>query len=167
MNQTGHRCCQGDERSYSKTCMLLQQVQTYFANICVCTGFSSFPLSAAGRLDANLPLVSDSSCGQQTIRALLICAWHFKKGNKFVQDEVDDAVLWVKAAFALIVGVVWGMVPMEGAGAIASGVAAVAFASLLFVRKVLRVDEELFGGSFSLLQHGAAPAFSTFLVRDC
>ena len=85
--------------------------------------------------------------------------------RQLVQEQVEDVMLWCKALTGLATGVLWGVMPMEGAPAIISGLTAVGLASLMFLRMLATFDDEEFGGPATLIFHGVAPGGAMFLVR--
>jgi ABC-type dipeptide/oligopeptide/nickel transport system permease component len=82
-----------------------------------------------------------------------------------MQDEVEDASFWCKVCLALIIGVIWGLLPMQGVSGLFFAVAAAAALQSGFLQVWLQIDPEDFGGALNLLKEGAMPTLSLFLVR--
>ena len=103
------------------------------------------------------------------------------------QEEILDAIHWLRTVQALIAGVVWGLIPLLGLSAfltyavkprvphslpsaVADALAYCRFLALngggiFFWYRKQRLDEEEFGGHQALLTEGFAPSTALFTVR--
>ena len=105
-----------------------------------------------------------------------------------VQDELLDAIHWMRTVLALIAGIVWGLIPLQGLNAFigcacgwsshakwlllhaeqgqpACRYAALNLGSVFVWYRRQDLDEEEYGGAFPLLSEGFAPGQALFTVR--
>jgi len=74
-------------------------------------------------------------------------------------------VHWFRQILGLLIGIVWGILPLEGASALVSFVVTNGVITVLYVTKFLGVDIEELGGTLSeLIQEGFMSSFGTFLI---
>jgi len=80
------------------------------------------------------------------------------------KDEFLDVIYWLRQCLGLLLGVVWGFVPLNGF--IGLLLFAVVNAGLLYLyfNGFQQVDEEVFGGPFELTKEGFMTSFAGFLV---
>ena len=88
-------------------------------------------------------------------------------GNAVWEDKHEflDVIYWFRQILAVILGVLWGVVPLEGSQGIASfciinsGILYMYFSS--FQRNI---DEEEYGGPWELTKEGFMTSFALFLL---
>jgi hypothetical protein len=89
------------------------------------------------------------------------------------QRDVDWAkidllcvVYWLRQALAVVLGIVWGLIPLTGLPAMLLYGTVSSVVLWVYYTQFLRVDDEdeLYGGRFALMSEGAFPAFATFLL---
>ncbi|KAK2825621.1 hypothetical protein Q7C36_019548 [Tachysurus vachellii] len=80
------------------------------------------------------------------------------------KDEFLDVVYWFRQIIAIILGVIWGIVPLKGFLGIA--IFCVVNAGVLYVyfSSFQQVDEEEYGGTWELTKEGFMTSFALFLV---
>lgn len=80
------------------------------------------------------------------------------------KDELLDVLYWWRQLIGLILGFVWGVIPMGGWISFVCYLGiAVAF-TVMFYRSYLRIDEEEFGGFSELIQEGFGPSTALFML---
>lgn len=77
--------------------------------------------------------------------------------------ELHDVIYWMRSALGLVIGIVWGLVPLTNAPGIVSFGAVNAVVVWLYYARFLNVDVESYG-AFDLLSEGFMPAFGCFLL---
>lgn len=80
------------------------------------------------------------------------------------RDEVLDVLHWMRQIFALVLGTVWGAVPLVGGLWLllfVAGTTAVVFA---YYALLLRLDADDYGGHALMLGEGFMPSLGTFLL---
>jgi len=89
----------------------------------------------------------------------------FKAGSTWSdKDEFLDVVYWIRQIIGVLVGVLWGVIPIKGLVGIILFVA-VNMAIVYFYFSVFqRVDEEEYGGVSEILKEGLMTSFATFFV---
>lgn len=80
------------------------------------------------------------------------------------KEELLDVVYWGRQILALLVGLVWGFLPLTGILGIILYVAATTLLLNSYVGGYQKQDVEEFGGFMSLAQEGFMSAFATFMV---
>ncbi|KAL6864792.1 hypothetical protein ACP4OV_015943 [Aristida adscensionis] len=80
------------------------------------------------------------------------------------QDQLLDAVHWIRQAVGLLCGLLWGAVPLVGAVWIALFLAISTGIIYWYYAYLLKIDEEEYGGHGPLLQEGLFASFTLFLV---
>ncbi|MFH4979175.1 hypothetical protein AB6A40_005884 [Gnathostoma spinigerum] len=80
------------------------------------------------------------------------------------KDELLDVLYWGKQIIALVIGVVWGMIPLHGFLAIMLYVAISTIVGQFYVTSFQKVDEDAVGGFWELAKEGFGSAFATFMV---
>ncbi|KAF7695823.1 uncharacterized protein RAB5IF [Silurus meridionalis] len=80
------------------------------------------------------------------------------------KDEFLDVVYWFRQIIAIILGVIWGIVPLKGFLGIA--IFCIVNAGVLYVyfSSFQQVDEEEYGGTWELTKEGFMTSFALFLV---
>ncbi len=82
------------------------------------------------------------------------------------RDDLDRACFWTKVFVGLALGLLFGSLPIIGAGAILSFFTSSLSLTWIVYARVLRADCELLGmeGQIQLLREGLAPGLATFLL---
>ncbi|CAD5232161.1 unnamed protein product [Bursaphelenchus xylophilus] len=80
------------------------------------------------------------------------------------KDDLLDVLYWGRQILGLLVGIVWGLIPLKGLLAILIYVAISTFAGHFYVTSYQGQDEENFGGFWELAKEGFASAVATFLI---
>ncbi|KAF6203476.1 hypothetical protein GE061_001807 [Apolygus lucorum] len=80
------------------------------------------------------------------------------------KEEFLDVIYWSRQVIGIIVGVIWGLVPLKGF--IALLLFAIVNAGVMYVyfSSFQCVDEEEFGGAWELTKEGFMTSFAGFLV---
>jgi len=80
------------------------------------------------------------------------------------KDDILDVVYWIRQVMGLILGVIWGLIPVYG---IIGLIIYVAFSTgiiHLYVTSFQQVDEDTLGGFWELAKEGFMSGFATFLI---
>ncbi|XP_038637432.1 respirasome Complex Assembly Factor 1-like [Scyliorhinus canicula] len=80
------------------------------------------------------------------------------------KDEFLDVIYWFRQIIAIILGVIWGVVPLKGFLGIAIFCLINAGLLYLYVSSFQQVDEEEYGGTRELTKKGFITSFALFLV---
>ncbi|CAM9488945.1 GEL complex subunit OPTI [Lampetra fluviatilis] len=80
------------------------------------------------------------------------------------KDEFLDVIYWIRQIIGLVLGVVWGVVPLKGIVAILLFCVINAGLLYLYFSNFQKVDEEEYGGTWELTKEGFMTSFSLFLV---
>jgi len=80
------------------------------------------------------------------------------------KEELLDVVYWSRQILALLMGLVWGFLPLTGILGIILYVAATTLLLNSYVGGYQKQDIEEFGGFMTLAQEGFMSAFATFMV---
>merc|ERR1712137_1046247 len=86
-----------------------------------------------------------------------------KKGQTWTKDDLFDVVSVIKQILAILIGVVWGAIPLTGGNAIVGFFLVITILSFLYYARFLGVDDEEFG-RFELIQEGLFSGFAIFLL---
>ncbi|XP_021272441.1 uncharacterized protein C20orf24 homolog isoform X1 [Numida meleagris] len=90
-------------------------------------------------------------------------AWHDK-------DEFLDVIYWFRQIIAVILGIIWGVVPLKGFVGIAilSSRFCLINAGVLYLyfSSFQQIDEEEYGGTWELTKEGFMTSFALFLVTS-
>ncbi|OXA47093.1 respirasome Complex Assembly Factor 1 [Folsomia candida] len=80
------------------------------------------------------------------------------------KDEFLDIIYWIRQVLGVLLGLVWGLIPLTGI--LGLGLFFVTNAGLvyLYFSSYHRVDEEEFGGAWELTKEGFMTSFAGFLV---
>ncbi|CAI9572681.1 unnamed protein product [Staurois parvus] len=80
------------------------------------------------------------------------------------KDEFLDVIYWMRQILAIVLGVIWGIVPLKGFVGIAIFCLLNAGILYLYFSSFQRVDEEEYGGTWELTKEGFMTSFALFLV---
>ncbi|KAM7344766.1 GEL complex subunit OPTI isoform 2-T2 [Cochliomyia hominivorax] len=90
-----------------------------------------------------------------------------KKRHECVYDPKDeflDVIYWSRQIFGIILGVIWGIIPLKGF------LGLVLFAGIscgvvyIYAINFQNIDEEAYGGAWELVKEGFMTSFAGFLV---
>ena len=79
-------------------------------------------------------------------------------------DGFLDEVYWLRCGLAPAFGIAFGVVPLEGAAAIAAFAAISTSVVFAFVQARYVIDVASYGGMPALLQEGGMPSFALFML---
>ncbi|XP_038606383.1 respirasome Complex Assembly Factor 1 [Tachyglossus aculeatus] len=80
------------------------------------------------------------------------------------KDEFLDVIYWFRQIIAVILGVIWGVVPLKGFIGIAIFCLINAGILYLYFSSFQQIDEEEYGGTWELTKEGFMTSFALFLV---
>ncbi|KFP25738.1 Uncharacterized protein C20orf24, partial [Colius striatus] len=80
------------------------------------------------------------------------------------QDEFLDVIYWFRQIIAVILGIIWGVVPLKGFVGIAVFCLINAGVLYLYFSSFQQIDEEEYGGTWELTKEGFMTSFALFLV---
>ncbi|XP_053549160.1 respirasome Complex Assembly Factor 1 [Bombina bombina] len=80
------------------------------------------------------------------------------------KDEFLDVIYWIRQILAIILGVIWGVVPLKGFVGIAIFCLINAGVLYLYFSSFQQIDEEEYGGTWELTKEGFMTSFALFLV---
>ncbi|XP_029184359.1 respirasome Complex Assembly Factor 1-like [Acropora millepora] len=80
------------------------------------------------------------------------------------KDEFLDVIYWFRQILAILLGIVWGILPLKGILAIGFFAAANAGVLYVYFTSYQKVDEEDYGGPWELTKEGFMTSFALFLV---
>ncbi|XP_068275733.1 GEL complex subunit OPTI [Nyctibius grandis] len=80
------------------------------------------------------------------------------------KDEFLDVIYWFRQIIAVILGVIWGVVPLKGFVGIAVFCLINAGVLYLYFSSFQQIDEEEYGGTWELTKEGFMTSFALFLV---
>ncbi|CAJ0957098.1 unnamed protein product, partial [Mesorhabditis belari] len=80
------------------------------------------------------------------------------------KDEILDVIYWGRQAVALLIGIIFGVVPVNGIIGLGGYVAISTVVIHQFVVKYQKLDEDYLGGFWELAKEGFGAAFATFMV---
>ncbi|KAI6237362.1 hypothetical protein M3Y95_00256900 [Aphelenchoides besseyi] len=101
--------------------------------------------------------------GDDSIRQIISKALT-KKADWSDKDDILDVLYWGRQFISLIIGVLWGIIPLKGLFAIILYVAISTFSGHLWVTNYQDQEDEQFGGFWELGKEGFGAAFATFMV---
>nr|CAD7587756.1 unnamed protein product [Timema genevievae] len=79
-------------------------------------------------------------------------------------DEFLDVIYWSRQALGIIIGLLWGLIPLKGFVALLLFAVVNAGLIYLYFSNFQSVDEEEFGGPWELTKEGFMTSFAGFLV---
>ncbi|KAI2594709.1 TGIF2-RAB5IF readthrough [Homo sapiens] len=81
-----------------------------------------------------------------------------------LQDEFLDVIYWFRQIIAVVLGVIWGVLPLRGFLGIAGFCLINAGVLYLYFSNYLQIDEEEYGGTWELTKEGFMTSFALFMV---
>ncbi|CAI8010276.1 Respirasome Complex Assembly Factor 1 [Geodia barretti] len=82
------------------------------------------------------------------------------------KDEFLDALYWLRQGLCLLLGLVWGIIPLQGYVGMTLFLAVNGGAVYSYCALYQRVEEEEYGGIWELLKEGFMTSFALFLVSS-
>ncbi|CAO1428914.1 unnamed protein product [Diamesa hyperborea] len=79
-------------------------------------------------------------------------------------DDFLDLIYWSRQIFGILLGVVWGIIPLTGILGLALFAGINAGAVYLYSLNYQNIDEELYGGIYEVVKEGFMTSFAGFLV---
>ncbi|CAO2578017.1 Respirasome Complex Assembly Factor 1, partial [Lemmus lemmus] len=80
------------------------------------------------------------------------------------KDEFLDVIYWFRQIIAVVLGVIWGILPLRGFLGIAGFCLINAGVLYLYFSNYLQIDEEEYGGTWELTKEGFMTSFALFMV---
>lgn len=80
------------------------------------------------------------------------------------KDEFLDVIYWLRQVLGVVLGIVWGLLPLKGIVGLALFFAVNVLITYLYLSTFQKVDEEEYGGLSEILKEGLMTSFSSFLV---
>jgi len=80
------------------------------------------------------------------------------------KEEFLDVIYWARQALGIILGIVWGIIPLKGFLGLALFVLINAAVIYFYFSSFQNVDEEEYGGPWELTKEGFITSFAGFLV---
>ncbi|CAG5131078.1 unnamed protein product [Candidula unifasciata] len=80
------------------------------------------------------------------------------------KDEFLDVIYWMRQIMGLLLGLVWGLIPLKGLLALALFLLVNVAIVYVYYNTFQKVDEETYGGTMEILKEGLMTSFSSFLV---
>uniref|UniRef100_A0A8C0ZAT8 RAB5 interacting factor n=1 Tax=Cyanistes caeruleus TaxID=156563 RepID=A0A8C0ZAT8_CYACU len=100
----------------------------------------------------------------------LFALWAWSQGKysskipQLLLDEFLDVIYWFRQIIAVILGIIWGVVPLKGFVGIAVFCLINAGVLYLYFSSFQQIDEEEYGGTWELTKEGFMTSFALFLV---
>ncbi|XP_059484683.1 GEL complex subunit OPTI [Neocloeon triangulifer] len=80
------------------------------------------------------------------------------------KDEFLDVIYWARQILGIVIGIVWGILPLKGFVALLLFAVVNAGLIYLYFSTFQNIDEEEFGGAWELTKEGFMTSFAGFLV---
>lgn len=80
------------------------------------------------------------------------------------KDEFLDVIYWLRQVLGIIIGLVWGILPMQGFLGLALFFFVSSIIIYIYFQSFQGVDEDDFGGFSELVKEGCMTSFAGFLV---
>lgn len=80
------------------------------------------------------------------------------------KDDFLDVIYWSRQIIGILLGIVWGIVPLKGFIGLALFCAINAGVLYIYFTSFQQIDEEDFGGIWELTKEGFMSSFALFLV---
>lgn len=107
--------------------------------------------------------VDDSLQGQANFGVLLSKSMtpEVKWADK---DEFLDVIYWMRQIMGIVLGLVWGLIPMKGFFGLALFFVVNVALIYIYYSSFQKVDEEEYGGATEIIKEGLMTSFSSFVV---
>ncbi|CAH1955666.1 unnamed protein product [Acanthoscelides obtectus] len=80
------------------------------------------------------------------------------------KEEFLDVIYWARQAIGILLGIIWGLLPLKGFLGLVLFAVINAGAVYLYSSNFQNVDEDEFGGAWELTKEGFMTSFAGFLV---
>lgn len=80
------------------------------------------------------------------------------------KDEFLDVIYWARQFLGIVVGILWGLLPLKGFVALLLFALVNAGIIYIYCTSFQKVDEEEYGGAWELTKEGFMTSFAGFLV---
>ncbi|XP_013410829.1 uncharacterized protein C20orf24 homolog [Lingula anatina] len=80
------------------------------------------------------------------------------------KDDFLDVVYWMRQILGVVLGLIWGIVPLKGFLGLALFFAVLTGVTYFFYNTYHKVDDDKFGGPSEILKEGLMTSFASFLV---
>ncbi|XP_069691859.1 GEL complex subunit OPTI [Periplaneta americana] len=80
------------------------------------------------------------------------------------KEEFLDVIYWSRQALGIIIGLLWGLIPLKGFVALLLFVLVNAGLIYIYFSNFQSIDEEEYGGAWELTKEGFMTSFAGFLV---
>ncbi|XP_052060535.1 respirasome Complex Assembly Factor 1-like [Mytilus californianus] len=80
------------------------------------------------------------------------------------KDEFLDVIYWMRQILGLILGIVWGLIPLKGIIGLVLFLAVNVGIVYFYYNSFQKIDDEEYGGPSEILKEGLMTSFSTFVV---
>lgn len=80
------------------------------------------------------------------------------------KDEFLDVIYWMRQILGVVLGIIWGLLPMKGILGLGLFFAVNIIITYIYFTSYQKVDEEEYGGVSEILKEGLMTSFSSFLV---
>lgn len=105
----------------------------------------------------------DKTANGSTIAASINKAFS-SESNWVDKDEFLDVVYWMRQILGLILGIIWGLIPLKGIIGLILFFAINVGIVYVYYNSFQKIDDEEYGGPSEILKEGLMTSFSTFLV---
>eukprot|EP01132_Coremiostelium_polycephalum_P005151 gene5151-6411_t len=114
-------------------------------------------------MDSKNKSSSSSSSSTPTKRSQLFLLKNaFNTELKFTNKEISQNVHWMRQIIGILVGIIWGVIPLQGLVGIVGFLAVNAGLITIYYSKVLEIEDGDF--KWELFQEGFMASFAMFLV---
>ncbi|XP_047026497.1 respirasome Complex Assembly Factor 1 [Helicoverpa zea] len=80
------------------------------------------------------------------------------------KEEFLDVIYWMRQAMGIVLGLVWGLLPLKGFLGLLLFVIVNAAVIYFYVNNFQNIDEEEYGGMWEITKEGFMTSFAGFLV---
>ncbi|XP_060599084.1 GEL complex subunit OPTI-like [Ruditapes philippinarum] len=80
------------------------------------------------------------------------------------KDEFLDVIYWMRQILGILLGLIWGLLPLKGIVGLALFFAVNIVITYIYFTSYQKVDEEEYGGVSEILKEGLMTSFSSFVV---
>ncbi|XP_070575598.1 GEL complex subunit OPTI-like [Ptychodera flava] len=80
------------------------------------------------------------------------------------KDEFLDVVYWMKQILSILVGAIWGFIPLTGIIGIGLFGAVNTVVTYIYTMTFQKIDEDEYGGIWEIIKEGFMSSFAMFLV---
>ncbi|XP_059139553.1 GEL complex subunit OPTI-like [Physella acuta] len=103
--------------------------------------------------------IDDAHANQSLLSKALTPEFHW--GDK---DEFLDVIYWMRQILGVLLGLVWGVIPLKGFIGLALFILVNVAIVYIYYNSFQKIDEEEYGGASEILKEGLMTSFSSFLV---